>query len=369
MKSRIWQLGMHWDRSGGGADRYFDDLVRGLGDDVAAAAAFGDASGCFPTARSLGPATAPLWKRRAAIRAFGSEMARDPNALAVSHFALYGRFIGPFVRHGRHVVHFHGPWSDEAAVEGAGAWAVLAKRLIERGVYRRAARCITLSRAFRDLLVDRFGVSPARVEVVPGCFDDTRFRRETDRSRERFGMDPGARVIVCVRRMVRRVGVSELLEAFEGLVGRHPGVQLHLAGRGPLEREHREWAALRRLPVFFHGHVPDADLPAFYRAADVSVVPSQALEGFGLVCIESLACGTPVFVTPVGGLPEVVEPLDRGLVLPGSAPGAIAAGLERWLAGEFVLPRGEDCEHYASRNFSRDRMVNGVRAVYERAVA
>ena len=63
-------------------------------------------------------------------------------------------------------------------------------------------------------------------------------------------------------------------------------------------------------------------LPLAYRAADLTVVPTVALEGFGLIAVESLAAGTPVLVTPVGGLPEVVAALSPALVLAatGSAP-------------------------------------------------
>lgn len=368
MSVRTWQLGMHWDPTRGGVDRYFDDLVNGLGDDVVAAAAFGTVPYGRIRSRSLGAATDSLWSRRDAIRAFGREMAGDSQALAVSHFALYGRFLEPFVRGGRHVVHFHGPWSGEAAAEGARPWVVLAKRLVERGVYRRAARCITLSRAFRDELVRGFGVPAGRVDVVPGCFDATRFRRSGENARARFGMDPRARILVCVRRMVRRVGIPELLEAMARLVPSYPDLQLHVAGRGPLGGEFRSLAAARRLPVWFHGHVPDDELAAFYQAGDASIVPTQTLEGFGLVCVESLACGTPVFVTPVGGLPEVVEGFDRRLILPGCDPEAIAAGLDVWLRGDFALPGGGECEAHAAWNFSRERMTAGVRSVYERTL-
>ena len=72
------------------------------------------------------------------------------------------------------------------------------------------------------------------------------------------------------------------------------------------------------------GFVAEEDLPWLYRACDISIVPSVALEGFGLPTIESLAAGTPVLVTPIGGLPETVSELD---------PGSGAAGCQRELPG------------------------------------
>jgi len=67
--------------------------------------------------------------------------------------------------------------------------------------------------------------------------------------------------------------------------------------------------------VRFAGKVSDADLVGLYRSAALTVVPSTALEGFGLVVLESLACGTPVVATDVGGLPEALAGLDMSLIV------------------------------------------------------
>ena len=68
------------------------------------------------------------------------------------------------------------------------------------------------------------------------------------------------------------------------------------------------------------GFVPDEQLPLAYRAADFSIVPSVALEGFGLIVAESLAAGTPVLVTAVGGLPETLEGLAPQCVVQERGP-------------------------------------------------
>src|SRR5207249_11624167 len=60
----------------------------------------------------------------------------------------------------------------------------------------------------------------------------------------------------------------------------------------------------------FLGFIPDETLPSYYHAADVFVLPTRELEGFGLVTVEALACGTPVLGTPVGATPEVLSGLE-----------------------------------------------------------
>ena len=116
------------------------------------------------------------------------------------------------------------------------------------------------------------------------------------------------------------------------------------------------------------GFVPDADLPVAYRAADVSVVPSIALEGFGLIVLESLAAGTPVIVTPVGGLPEVVSGLSKDLILEGSSPAQIADGLAARLSALEKLPSDSACQAYAKDNFDWPVIAGKVIRVYEKCL-
>ena len=114
--------------------------------------------------------------------------------------------------------------------------------------------------------------------------------------------------------------------------------------------------------------VPDEQLPLLYRASDLSIVPTQTLEGFGLVTLESLAAGTPVLVTPVGGLPEAVNGLAEGLVLADASAGEIAGGLIGALGGTYPLPSAQECRTYVRQNFDWTRIATEVLDVYHQAV-
>jgi glycosyltransferase involved in cell wall biosynthesis len=98
------------------------------------------------------------------------------------------------------------------------------------------------------------------------------------------------------------------------------------------------------------------------------VVPTVALEGFGLVTVESLASGTPVVVTPVGGLPEVVGDLAPDLILPDPSPAAIADRLAAILGGRLRLPDAEACRRYARDRFGWEVVARRTRQVYEEAL-
>lgn len=368
-KLRLLEIGMHFDPAGGGADRYFAGLLSGLQDIGAevTAAAFGNAGPEIRRATSLGPANAGLFRR---LRAMGQLEATlsEPGCVAASHFALYALPLASQLRRGTHVVHFHGPWAGESAREGQNPLAIAVKRLIEQRVYSSAKRFITLSTAFRDLLCQTYGIPESRVSIVPGGVNIGRFRpAESLVARSHLGWPENRQIIFCVRRLVRRMGLENLIAAFAKIAPRHPGALLVIAGRGPLAADLQAQASGLGLDeqIRFAGFVSDADLPLAYAAADFSIVPSDALEGFGLITLESLACGTPVLVTPIGGLPEAVSGLSSKLVLPGCSVDDLASGLERGLAGG--LPSPSECRAYAESNFAWPAIARRVMAVYQEA--
>jgi glycosyltransferase involved in cell wall biosynthesis len=108
-------------------------------------------------------------------------------------------------------------------------------------------------------------------------------------------------------------------------------------------------------------------LPAYYRAADVSVVPSRSLEGFGLVVLEALASGTPVIASDTGGLPEALASLDPSLLVPAGDAEPLADRLSTAHAETKPLPDGGRCRSYAER-FSWDSVAARHRELYTRAL-
>lgn len=367
---RLLEIGMHFDPAGGGADRYFAGLLSGLqeiGADVTAAA-FGNAGPEIQQATSLGPSDTGLLKRLRALRRLDASLFQSGQVVA-THFALYALPLLSQLRRGAHVVHFHGPWAGESAREGQNPLVVGVKRLIERRVYSSATKLITLSAAFRDLLCENYAIPKSRVSIVPGGVDVKRFQPAENQAAARAHLrwPEDRQIIFCIRRLVHRMGLENLITAFAKISPRHPKALLVIAGRGPLASELQAQAAALGLGenIRFAGFVSDADLPLAYAAADFSIVPSDALEGFGLITLESLACGTPVLVTPVGGLPEAVSGLSSTLVLRGCSINEITSGLERGLAGG--LPSSAECRAYVEHNFAWPEIARRVMAVYQEA--
>jgi glycosyltransferase involved in cell wall biosynthesis len=166
------------------------------------------------------------------------------------------------------------------------------------------------------------------------------------------------------------MGLDQLIKAMSSITRTIPDVILFIAGKGHLETRLKRQVDENGLSrhVRFLGFLSDAELPLAYRAADINVVPSIALEGFGLTAAESLASGTPSMVTNVGGLPEVVKDLSPDLVFASSDQKALADGLICALRGELHLPDSERCQAYASIRFNRSFAASRTAAVYRELV-
>lgn len=373
------QIGKSWlpEVGANGLDRMFYGLgehLPSLGVQVSGLVAGSPAvSRQSSWARSFAPNTAPLLRRLVRARRSGGALCQKHSIdLIACHFALYGLPLWDRLVRTPTVIHFHGPWAAESAAEGENPVSTRLKKLLERCTYWPGQRFIVLSEAFRDVLTTSYGVSADRIRIVPGGVDANAFDVEASpqEARKHLGWPTDRPVILSVRRLARRMGLSNLIQAMETVSRRHPDALLLIAGKGPIREELDALIHTNGLEdhVRLLGFVPDEDLPYAYRAADVSVVPTVQHEGFGLITIESLAAGTPVLVTPVGGLPETVRDLDDRLVLPDSSPEALQEGLEAVLDGRLSLPDAEACQHFARSTYDWPVIARQVRTVYEEIV-
>jgi glycosyltransferase involved in cell wall biosynthesis len=376
---RTLQLGMEWfPEKPGGLNRVYYELVKHL--PAANVEVRGLVAGSAQVARDsrgvvegFAPRSHSLIRRLLAVRRLALPLLRaDPRLLVASHFSLYTEpLLGALAGHPM-VVHFHGPWGLEGVAEGQSGLTARVKTALEKAVYSRAGAFIVLSRPFGEILERRFGVAPGKVHVIPGGVDASRFAVRESRAecRAKLGWPQDRPIVLSVRRLMRRMGLDDLVRATLRLRDRVPNVLVLIAGSGPLAGEIDGRIASLGLQenVRLLGFVADDALPCAYRAADISVVPTVALEGFGLIVAESLAAGTPCFVTPVGGLPETVGGLSSALVLRATGSDAIADGLADALTGATPLPGALECADFARKNYDWPVIAGRVRVVYEEAM-
>ena len=317
---------------------------------------------------NLASGKSPLLQRLWSIRQqFSHRQLLQPDAINL-HFALYGvPLLDALPRHIPVTFNFHGPWALESQWEGASKKSVLFKRWVERSVYQRCDRFIVLSKAFGEILHQEYGISWEKIYVIPGGVDTQHFQPSLTRqqAREKLHWSPDRFILFTPRRLVHRMGLDKLLLALAQVKQAYPDVYLAIAGKGPLKADLEQQTKELELQnhVQFLGFLPDADLPIAYQAADLTIMPSQSLEGFGLVLVESLACGTPVVCTPVGGMPEVIGGFSPHLITQTSRADSIAQTLTDILAGQIALPTREACRDYAKQRFDWTAIAQQVRQV------
>jgi glycosyltransferase involved in cell wall biosynthesis len=365
-------VGNHWfPDQPGGLDRYVYELVSTLADSQNNIDLYGiglPSHSSKPTIHlhNLANREGGLWRRLYSAYQ-NSQSLRSVSLDAINiHFALYGLAVLPHLPHNIPITcSFHGPWAIESQEEGDGRLSVWLKRQMEQLVYRRCDRFIVLSKAFGDILHRQYGIPWEKITVIPGGVDIHRFQNNLTRHQARENLDwPQDRFILFTpRRLVHRMGIDKLISAMAQLKSQKQDIWLAIAGKGPLREVLEQQVTHLGLgeQVKFLGFLSDEQLPIAYQAADLTVMPSQSLEGFGLVLLESLASGTPTLCTPVGGMPEVITNFSPDLITASPSDRALANTLTDILTGSIALPSREACRDYAANNFNWVTIAQAVK--------
>jgi glycosyltransferase involved in cell wall biosynthesis len=234
----------------------------------------------------------------------------------------------------------------------------------------RSGPCVVLSRYAATLLRDVVGpCSKPCIHVIPGGVDLDRFR-PADRTVTRAALELPARrsLVLTIRRLVSRMGIEDLLDAFTTVRTHRPTTHLIVGGHGELSDRLRDRARSLNLDgaVSFPGLIREALLAAYYQSADLFVVPSRALEGFGLVTLEALACGTPVVATRVGGSVEILRELGEEFLVDASAPATLADAMVRLLRTVDHDPGLRDrCRAFVAERYAWDLAARRLSGLYD----
>jgi glycosyltransferase involved in cell wall biosynthesis len=218
---------------------------------------------------------------------------------------------------------------------------------------RRALAVITVSEFSRRELIELAGLQPSRLVVIPGGVD-ARFTPQADPApvARRLGMERP--YVLTIGTDDRRKNIEKLAPVATALSRR--GIDLVSAG----DRRPYFAAAAAAAGVHSLGYVADADLPGLYAGARAFVLPSR-YEGFGLTCLEAMACGTPVVAADRAALPEtcadaalLVDPDDGAALTDAVLTAATDAGARSELSGRGLRRAAE---------FSWDRTAARVDAL------
>ena len=323
----------------------------------------------YPVTRTSEPAF--VWSSvQNSLRAFDLTRQTNPVDVAMIHQSLAG--LGPILSRYRSVSHWvyvcHSLAHEEYLTRAERAsttleWvrrrlSVRARRWIERMVMRRCHHVIVLSEFMKREVMATHGIAPRHITVVPGAADLSTFYPAQDRNevRRELKLPEGRTLLFTVRNLVPRMGLEHLLDAMTMLGEEQRNLLLLIGGEGPLRPRLEELIRSKGLQdsVELLGFVPEEQLAKYYQASDLVVMPTRQLEGFGLVTVEALACGTPVMGTPVGAIPEVLSTVDPMLVTEGTDGVSLAHTLRSLL------------KRFRDQSGERERISRKGREVVER---
>lgn len=221
----------------------------------------------------------------------------------------------------------------------------------------------------RDFLARLYDVPSEKVAVVPGGVDVNLFYpRNRDEARVRLGLTED-NIILCVGRLDPLKGV-DLALASAALLKDHKNIKVVLVG-GDLDKD-PEAQRLAELSdslgmkdsVQFEGAVAHEELPWYYCAADLLMVPSY-YESFGLVALEAMACGTPVVAARVGGLPSLVKDGENGYLVPWHCPEPFAERLEVLLTHNDLRDQMGQAAYRFAKEMSWEAVARRFVSLYE----
>jgi glycogen synthase len=221
-----------------------------------------------------------------------------------------------------HSLEPHRPWK----VEQLGT-AYHASSWVERTAYQNADGVVAVSGAMKRDVEALYGVAPERVRVIHNGIDLEHYRPTPDPGvLARHGVKPDVPVVLFVGRITRQKGIVHLVKALPYL---QPGAQVVLCAGAPdtpeIAREMADAVEQARTAsanpiIWIPEMLPRGEIVALYTHAAIFVCPS-VYEPFGIINLEAMACETPVVASAVGGIPEVVNDGETGVLVPICARG------------------------------------------------
>jgi len=242
--------------------------------------------------------------------------------------------------------------------------------IVGKMVIKAADKILVVSNATLNYVLS-LGAKRQKTEVLYNGVDLERFKPEKRsklKIRRTVGIPEDSFVLLTVRRLVYKNGVDTLLESAKMAIEENPHLLFLVIGSGPdrekINAKIREFRLEKNFRLL--GFVPDADLPHYYKAADLFVLPSKSGEGMPLVLLEAMACGLPVVATNVGGVPEIID-RDCGKIVPPNDAADLAEALLEFSRSD-ISAYSKKARELVEQKFNWNRNVERLIEIYEELI-
>ena len=268
-----------------------------------------------------------------------------------------------------YIVFYYG---GELKKHGRRRWKLELMRLI----LRNACFVIAISEFTRNEVAG-IGIDRRKIIKITPSVDTRRFSPDIDSSviRKKFGIN-GKKVMLTVARLVRRKGIDIVINALPGIIREVPDIVYLIVGGGEEEKSLKHTVSQEGLEkhVIFAGVARDSDIPMYYSACDLYVMPNretqgkEELEGFGISFIEASACAKPVIGGLSGGVNDAVIDGETGILVDPDNVSAFISAATRILKDDaYALQLGRKGRERVETGFSELSRVNILKEVFRRA--
>jgi glycosyltransferase involved in cell wall biosynthesis len=253
---------------------------------------------------------------------------------------------------------------------------IQARKLIEKKVLNESDSIAVLSRFTQEKLWTAYGIPSGKVVIIPGGVDLQRFSPTGDKVgiRRHLNIPEEKMILFTVRDLEPRMGLENLIFAVKEVIKAVPDAYLLLGGKGPLKNNLVSLAHELGVEnhIRFVGFIPEEELPDYYRVADIFILPTIELEGFGLITLEALASGLPVLGTPIGGTVEILGKLDSRYLFKDTKPESMASLIIETCQQFKNNPRlwqdvSSQCRAFVEAHYSWERNIDSMEELFEKA--
>lgn len=231
-------------------------------------------------------------------------------------------------------------------------------------------KSIAISVAVKDHLHQDFQIKDKNIRIIHNAIDVERFPLilKKDRIEEQSKLDLQWPVVGIIARLSDVKGQDILVQAMPGILKRFPKAQLLLVGEGKFERALKDWVECLRVEESVRFYPVVNKVLDFLKLMDVFVMPSR-MEGFGISVLEAQACGIPVVASNVGGLPNIIQQGETGLLVEKENPNALADAICDLLEDkEMAKMLAQKGRTFVLENYSLIKMAKETETVYRELV-
>jgi glycosyltransferase involved in cell wall biosynthesis len=227
-------------------------------------------------------------------------------------------------------------------------------------ISRRVDRFVTGPESMVDYYVEEYGVPRSNCVVIYNDVDITLHQpvpaSEREALRDDLGLPPGTRVALFVGRVSRYKGGEFILPLAGALCAAQETKDVHIVVVGSIHLTYLERELEAEAAVSLVGARPNDEIASYLQAADLFILPSLS-EGFPRVVIEAMACGLPIAAFDVGGLRDILGPLQQDCVVPRGDVAALSATIRRLVSDPHLCEKLRQENLHEVRRFSTDEVA------------